>query len=231
MGRAGAYITAEGHREPIPDLGRMTGCMADAVRTLFFPSLGAGVVCCLLWRRLPNRDQHLGLLLVGAGLFVIPQFIVVAVGTVATQLLLHRQVVLAIWLSLIGAFAAWKLVRILEGRTLPDYQNYGRQRRIHSPIILGIIALSFGGFGLHMLWLSAEDLLLPHAVYQGQITRKWIQHGTRSAPQYYLGFDGRSVEVGRELYTRVREGEVVRVEITAASHTVISAYRVISPSY
>ena len=82
-----------------------------------------------------------------------------------------------------------------------------------------------------MLWLSAGDLLLPHPVYQGQITRKWIQHGTRSAPQYYLGFDGRSVEVGRDLYTRVRPGEVVGVEITAASHTVISSYRVTSPSY
>ncbi|HET9000548.1 MAG TPA: hypothetical protein VFP86_12955 [bacterium] len=204
--------------------------MADAVRILFFPSLGAGVVCCLLWRRLPDRDRHLGLLLVGAGLFVIPQFIVVAVGTVATELLLHRQVVLGIWLSLLGAFAAWKAVRILEGRPLPD--NYRSQRQLHnSPIILGIIALSFGGFGLNMLWLSAEDLLLPHAVYQGQITRKWIQHGTRSAPQYYFVVNGRSVEVGRDLYTRVRPGEVVRVEIAAGSHTVIGAYRVISPSY
>ena len=203
--------------------------MADAVRTLFFPSLGAGVVCCLLWRRVPNRDQHLGLLLVGAGLFAIPQFIVVAVGTVATGLLLHRQVVLAIWLSLIGTFAALKGVRILEGRPLSD--NYRSQRQIHSPIILGIIALSFGGFGLSMLWRSAEDLFLPHAVYQGQITRKWIQHGTRSAPQYYLVVNGRSVEVGRDLYTRLRPGEVVRVEIAAGSHTVIGAYRVISPSY
>ncbi len=204
--------------------------MADAVQTLFFPSLGAGVICCLLWRRLPDRDQHLGLLLVGAGLFAIPQFIIVAVGPAATGLLLHRQVVLAIWLSLIGAFAAWKAVRILEGRPLPDYQNYRSQRQLHSPIILGIIALTFGGFGLYMLWLSAEDLLLPHAVYQGQIVRKWISHGTRSAPQYYLVINGRSVEVGRDLYTRVRPGEVVRVEITAGSHTVVNAYRVIAPS-
>lgn len=203
--------------------------MADAVRILFFPSLGAGVVCCLLWRRLPDRDRHLSLLLVGAGLFAIPQFIVVAVGPVATGLLLYRQVVLAIWLSLIGAFAAWKAVRILEGRPLPD--TYRSQRQLHSPIILGIIALSFGGFGLHMLWLSAEDLVVPHAVYQGQITRKWIQHGTRSAPQYYLVVNGRSVEVGRDLYTRLRSGEVVRVEIAVGSHTVIGAYRVISPSY
>lgn len=205
--------------------------MADAVRILFFPALGAGVVCCMVWRRLPDRNQHLGLLLIGAGLFAIPQFTVVAVGTVATGLLLHRQVVLGIWLSLIGAFAAWKAVRILEGRPLPDYQSYRSQRRMNSPIILGVVALAFGGFGLYTLWLSAEDLLLPHTIYQGQITRKWIHHGTRSAPQYYLGVNGRTVEVGRDLYARLRPGEIVRVEITAGSHTVVSAYRVISPAY
>ena len=204
--------------------------MADAVRILFFPSLGAGVVCCLLWRRLRDRDQHLGLLLAGAGLFAIPQFIVVAVGTAATGLLLHRQVVLGIWLTLIGAFAGWKAARILEGRPLPESQSYRSQRRVHSPIVLIVVALAFGGFGMYMLWLSAEDFLLPHVVYQGQIARKWIGHGTRSAPQYYLVINGSSVEVGRDLYARLRSGDIVRVEITAGSRTVLSAYRVVSPS-
>jgi hypothetical protein len=205
--------------------------VADVVRVLFFPSLLAGVVCCLLWRRLPDRDQRLGLLLVGAGLFMIPQFIVVAVGTLATELLVYREVVLGIWLLLFGAFAAWKAVRNLEGRPIEDRAAYtsARSRRANNPIILSILALAFGGFGVEMVWLSGEDLLLPHVVFRGQVTRKWIQHGTRSAPQYYLGVNGRGVQVGRDLYARVGPGEAVRVEVTAGSHTVVSAYRVVSP--
>lgn len=207
--------------------------MADLVRVLFFPSLLIGVACCVLWRRLPDRNHRLALLLVGMGLFAIPQFFVVAVGTVATELLPYRQVVLGIWLSLFGLFAAWKAIRNLEGRPIEGRLAHtsARGRGANNPVILSLLALAFGGFGIYMLWLSAEDLLLPRAVYQGPITRKWIQHGTRSAPQYYLGIDGRDVQVGRDLFTRVRPGETLRVEVTAGSHTVVNAYRIIAPSY
>jgi hypothetical protein len=207
--------------------------VADLVRVLFFPSLLAGVACCMIWRRLPDRDNRLVLLLVGIGLFTIPQFFVVIVGTVATELLLYRQVVLGIWLSLFGLFAAWKTIRNLEGRPIEGRVAYtsARSRRANHPVILGLLALVFGGFGVYMLGLSAEDLVLPRVVYRGPITRKWIQHGTRSAPEYYLRVNGRSVQVGEDLFTRVRPGETVRVEVTAGSHTVVNAYRVVAPSY
>ena len=205
--------------------------MADLVRVLFFPSLLIGVACCLLWRRLPGRNNRLGLLLVGMGLFAIPQFFVVALGTMATQLLPYRQVVLGIWLSLFGLFAAWKTIRSLEGRPIEGRLAYtaARSRRANNPVILGLLALALGGLGAYLLWLSAEDLLLPHVVYQGPITRKWIEHGTRSAPQYYVRVSGRGVQVGRDLFTRVQPGETVRVEVAAGSHTVVNAYRIVSP--
>ena len=201
--------------------------MGEAVRALFFPALLTGVVCCVLWAHLPNRNGRLWLFLVGVGLFAVPQFVVVMVGTAATELILHRQVVLAIWLSGFGAFAAWRVVRILRGRPLPTY-NPARSQRINSPVILSIIALAFGGFGLYTAEVTAQDFLAPHLIYEGHITRKWVEHGTRSAPQFYVALDGQSVQVGQDLYRALRSGEVVRAEITGGSHTVLRVYRDVS---
>ena len=106
--------------------------MADVLRPLFFPALVAGIVCVLLWRRLPDRNRRVSLLLVGAGLFTVPQFLVVIVGTMATELVLYRQVVLAIWLTLFGLVAAWRVIRVLEGRPLP-----ARGKGPNSPLIIG----------------------------------------------------------------------------------------------
>jgi hypothetical protein len=86
-----------------------------------------------------------------------PQFIVVAVGTFAAELLVYREVVLGIWLLLFGAFAAWKTVRNLEGRPIEGRAAYtsARGRRVNNPVILSILALAFGGVGVYLVWLSA----------------------------------------------------------------------------
>jgi MFS family permease len=195
--------------------------VAEALRILFFPALLAGALCCIVWSRLANRDERLSFFLIGVGLFTLPQFAVVLLGTAATELVLYRQVVLAIWLTAFGAFAAWRAVRILEGRPLPT----ARSQRINSPIFLGIIALAFGGFGLYTAKVSAEDLFLPHAIFEGPVTRKWVQHGSRSAPEFYIMIGDRPVQVGQDLYRRLRPGEVVRAEVTAGSRTVVRVYR------
>jgi len=198
--------------------------VAEALRILFFPALLAGALCCIVWSRLANRDERLSLFLIGVGLFTLPQFAIVLLGTAATELVLYRQVVLAIWLTAFGAFAAWRAVRILEGHPLRTY-NPARSQRINSLIILGIIALAFGGFGLYTAKVSAEDLFLPHAIFEGPVTRKWVQHGSRSAPEFYIMIGDRPVQVGQDLYRRLRPGEVVRAEVTAGSRTVVRVYR------
>lgn len=210
----------------------MTRGMADALRTLFFPTLLAGVVCVVLWWCLPQRNRRMSLLLIGAGLFAIPQFLVVIVGPMATELLLYRQAVLAIWLILFGLFWAWPFVRVVQGRALP-VSRHGLGQKTNT-IILGslalVLGLVFGGLGVYVAWLSAEDLLLPRQVVEGPIIRKWVTRDRRSIPEYHLGLDGHSVRIGRDLYVRLRRGETVRLEVTAGTHTIVKADRAV-PAY
>ncbi|HEV2283898.1 MAG TPA: hypothetical protein VGX75_16055 [bacterium] len=200
--------------------------MADAVRALFFPVLLAGGVCILLWRRLRRQNRRAGwFLLLGVGLLAVPQFLVLIMGTMATALLLYREVVLAIWLLLFGLFWVWQVVRVVQGRSLPvSSRGLGRTA---NTVLLGlltlVLGLVFGGFGAYLAVLSAEDLFLPHQVLEGTITRKWVTRTTRSVPEYHLRLDGHSVRIGRDLYVRVRPGETVRLEVTAGSHAAAKA--------
>ncbi|HLY24526.1 MAG TPA: hypothetical protein VKT83_18825 [bacterium] len=201
--------------------------MVDAARALFFPALLAGAVCVLLWRRLRGRNRPAGLLSAGIGLLAVPQFLMLIMGTMATELLLYRQIVLATWLSAFGLFGVWQFLRAVQGRSIP-VSDRGLGRKMNT-VILGLLALVFGlvfgGFGLYLAALSAEDLLLPHQVFEGTIARKWVTRGTRGIPEYHLRLDGHSVRIGRDLYVRVRPGETVRLEVTAGSHTVAKADR------
>jgi hypothetical protein len=90
---------------------------------------------------------------------------------------------------------------------------------------MGVLTLVFGGFGVYMAVLSIEDLLLPHQIVEGVVTRKWVTHGSRSAPEFHLRLDDHNVQVGQDLYARVWPGERVRLEVTAGSHAVVKAYR------
>ena len=194
--------------------------MPDAVRVLFFPALLAGVICIGLWRRRPDRGRRQGLLLLGAALFALPQFLVVIAGLFATELALYRQAVLAIWLVLFGLVAAWPLIRASAGRPLSPASRFA----------LGLLALLFVGVGGHMALLSAEDLLLPHQIFEGTITGRWVNRAARSGPQYHIRVGGRSLRVARDMYMRVQSGETVRLEMTAGSHTVLRASPVV-PGY
>lgn len=196
--------------------------MADALQALFLPALLVGVVCILLWRYLPGHNRPVALLVFGAALFAIPQFLVVIVGTMATELLPYRQVVLAIWLTLAAVVAEWQVVRALAGRPFL-MSRYGERQRTAGPVIVGVLALAFGAVGLYLAVLSAEDLLLPHQILEGPISRKWVTQGRRSSPHYHLRLNSQNVEIGRDLYGRLRRGETVRLEVTSGSHTVVKA--------
>lgn len=205
--------------------------MADAARALFFAALLAGVVCVLLWRRLSRRNRPTGLLVIGIGLLAIPQFLVLIMGTMVTELLLYRQVVLAIWLMLFGLFGVWQFIRVVQGRAPVSRRGLGpKTNTVMLGLLVLVFGLVFGGFGAYLAALSAEDLLMSHQVFEGAITRKWVTSSRRSIPDYHLRLDGHSVLIGRDLYVRVRPGETVRLEVTAGSHTAAKADRV-GPGY
>lgn len=186
--------------------------MAAVIHQYFFPCIGAGIVLALVWRLVPPGLARTALQVIAGLLFFLPQLAVMYFGGRSVQLILHRNVVLALWLVAGGAFAVWQAARSGGGK---------RGGLVRSPLIVGTIGVVVGVGGLWLGSVVAKDIVLPRAVVEGVVTKMWVTVG-RGGPYWHIAVNGAPLNVTQDVYAMLRPGIRVRVRIGAASDTVLA---------
>jgi len=186
--------------------------MAAVVHQYFFLCIGAGMVLALAWRLVPPGLARTALQAIAALVFFLPQLAVMYFGGRSVQLILHRNVVLALWLVAGGAFAVWQAARAGGGK---------RGGLVRSPLIVGTIGVVVGVGGLWLGSVVAKDIVLPRAVVEGVVTKMWVTV-SRGGPYWHIAVNGAPLNVTQDVYAMLRPGIRVRVRIGAASDTVLA---------
>ena len=197
--------------------------MAEAVFLTFFPATIAGLGCAVAWRLVPKGPRRTALQVVGSLLFFVPQLAVMIFGGSSIHLVLHREAILALWFLGIAAVAAWHIARVLTGNAVPN-RRYKSQQIHRSPVIMGVVGVAFGIFGVSLGSAFIRDVLLPRVAIEGHVSKKWIYYG-RSGAHWYVSVDGRTFEVTRDVYTQLRQNDVIRAQVGAGSHAFLGVER------
>lgn len=192
--------------------------MAALIHQYFFPIVAAGVVLGVAWRFLPPGPAKTALQAIAAAVFFAPQLAVFVAGNYSVTLVLHRNVLMALWLMAGGALAVWQAAH--TSRAAPA-SAVAKRGLVRGPNLLGIAGLLVAVAGLWLGSIAVKDIVLPRGVVEGWVTRMWVTTWS-GGPYWHVAVNGARLNVTRDVYTMFRPGMRVRVQVGAGSATVLA---------
>jgi len=188
--------------------------MVALIQHSFFPLLAAGAVLGAASRIVPAGPARVVLQGIAAVVFFVPQIAVFVVGNFAVALVLHRGVLMALWLVAGGAITVWQARQTLAS-------SAAKRGLVRGPVLLGAAGAFVALAGLWLGSVVVRDIALPRGVVQGLVTKMWVTTWS-GGPYWHVAVNGAPLNVTRDVYTRLRPGMEVRVQVGAGSATVLA---------
>jgi hypothetical protein len=158
-------------------------------------------------------------------------------------LLLYQEALLSFWMLGIATLIAWRLWQRWNGRTGESlrlnrlsrwratqdevaFQSavqkaFQERQQNRSPVVLIVIVLLFGGFGIYLARTFILDAFAQRIVVQGTVQNLKYNHGTRAPRLSTIIIDGRAFNGTRDLHAQLQPGDRVRAEIGSGSHSIL----------
>jgi|SRR2546426_7949754 len=190
--------------------------MTALIQHAFFPLLAAGAVLGAASRIVPGGPARAVLQGIAAVVFFVPQIAVFVIGNFAVALVLHRNVLMALWLVAGGAITVWQAKHMLASTS-----TAAKRGLVRGPVLLGAAGVFVAAAGVWLGSIVVRDIVLPRGVVQGLVTNMWVTTWS-GGPYWHVAVNGAPLNVTRDVYTRFRPGMWVRVQVGAGSATVLA---------
>jgi hypothetical protein len=188
---------------------------------LFLPALLAGLGCAIAWRFVAPGRLRTNLQIAGSVLFFVPQPPVLLFLYQSMALLIYQEALFALWMLGIAALCLWHLTQRKERGQLRGVWKRRASSPQRRPIVLAIIGLAMGGFGLSFAWQFVADEFLPRIMVQGHVQALTRNYGSRTPRLWDIMIDGRTYKATHDIARLVTLGERIRAEVGAGSHAVL----------
>jgi hypothetical protein len=203
--------------------------------------MGCGMA--VAWRFVRPGPLRTTLQVTGSLLVLVPQLLIIFLLYQSIVLLLYQEALLSLWMVGVAVLATRHLWERWKGeRQMPSrWQRLSRRRetpkevafqagvqralrarqRRQNPVVLGIIALVMGGFGLYLGKVFLADAFYPRAVVEGRVEDLRYRPGGRAPRLFEIIISGQTFRATRDLHHQLRPGEYIRAEIGAGSHAIL----------
>ena len=217
--------------------------MANFLAIVFWPTLLLGLALAVAWRFVPTGRLRTNLQIIASLLVFVPQLLIIVLFYQSIALLLYQEALLSLWMLGIASLIAWRLWqrwngrkgessrlnRLSRWRATQDevaFQSavqsaFQERRQKRSPIVLIVIVLMFGGFGIYLGRTFILDAFAPRIVVQGTVQKLKYNRGSRAPRLSTIVIDGRAFNGTRDLHAQLRPGDQIRAEIGAGSHAIL----------
>jgi hypothetical protein len=202
-----------------------------------------GCGAAVAWRFVRPGLLRTTLQVTGSLLVLVPQLLIIFLLYQSIVLLLYQEALLSLWMVGVAVLAAWHLGERWkgEGQMPSRWQRLSRRKetpkevafqagvqhalrarqRRQNPVVLGIIALVMGGFGLYLGKVFLADAFYPRAVVEGRVENLRYRPGGRAPRLSEIIISGQTFRATGDLHHQLRPGEYIRAEIGAGSHAIL----------
>ncbi|SRR5712692_125980 len=217
--------------------------MANFLAIIFWPALLLGLALAVAWRFVRPGGLRTNLQIIASLLVFIPQLLILLFLYQSIALLLYQEALLSLWMLGVATLIAWRLWQRWSGRTGESlrlnrlsrwratedelaFQSvvqrgfHGRQQK-RSPLVLIVIVLLFGGFGIYLGRTFILDAFAPRMVVEGNVQSLKYNRGSRAPRLSTIVVDGYALSATRDLHTLLRSGDQIRAEVGAGSHAIL----------
>jgi hypothetical protein len=217
--------------------------MANFLAIIFWPALLLGLALAVAWRFIEAGRLRTNLQIIASLLVFIPQLLIILLLYQSITLLLYQEALLSLWMLGVAALTSWQLWQRWSGRTSASWplqrlsrwratdcevafetavqRTFQERRQRRSPLVLVLIMLLFGGFGIYLGRTFLLDAFAPRTVVWGMVQNLKYNRGTRAPRLSTIFIDGRAFNATRDLHGQLHLGDQIRAEIGAGSHSVL----------
>jgi len=225
--------------------------MANFLGIIFWPALLLGLALAVAWRFVPPGRLRTNLQIVASLLVFLPQLFIIFLLYQSIALLLYQEALLSLWMLGIATMIAWRLWqrwssesfreqagqtgdssrlnRLSRWRATEDevafqsvvQRRFQERQQKRNPLVLIVIVLLFGGFGIYLGRTFVLDAFAPRIVVQGTVRSLKYNRGSRAPRLSTIVIDGRAFNGTRDLHAQLRPGDQIRAEVGAGSHAIL----------
>lgn len=217
--------------------------MANFLAIIFWPALLLGLALAVAWRFVPPGRLRTNLQIIASLLVFIPQLFIIFLLYQSIALLLYQEALLSLWMLGVASLIIWRLWQRWSGRTgesLPVsrlsrwratehelafqsvvQRGFQERQQKRNPLVLIVIVLLFGGFGIYLGRTFLLDAFAPRVVVQGTVQSLKYNRGSRAPRLSTIVIDGQALSATRDLHTVLQAGDQIRAEVGAGSHAIV----------
>jgi len=217
--------------------------MANFLAIIFWPALLLGLALAVAWRFVQPGRLRTNLQIIASLLVFVPQLFIIFLLYQSIALLLYQEALLSLWMLGVATLIAWRLWqrwsgptggssplnRLSQWRATEDevafqsvvQRGFQERQQKRSPLVLIVIVLLFGGFGIYLARTFILDVFGPRAVVQGAVQSLKYNRGSRAPRLSTIIIGNTAFNATRDLHARIQPGDQIRAEIGAGSHSIL----------
>lgn len=217
--------------------------MANFLAIIFWPALLLGLALAVAWRFVQPGRLRTNLQIIASLLVFVPQLLILFLLYQSIALLLYQEALLSLWMLGVATLIAWRLWQRWSGRTgesLPVnrlsrwratedelafqsvvQRGFQERQQKRSSLVLIVIVLLFGGFGIYLGRTFILDAFAPRAVVQGTVQSLKYNRSSRAPRLSTIVIDGQAFNATRDLHEELQTGDQIRAEVGAGSHAIV----------
>jgi hypothetical protein len=221
--------------------------MADFLAITFWPALVIGLGLAVAWRFVQPGRLRTNLQIIASLLVFVPQLFIIFLLYQSIALLLYQEALLSLWMLGVATLIAsrlwqrWsggtgeppRLSRLSRWRATQDeiafqsavQSSFQQRQQNRNPLLLILIVLLFGGFGLYLARTFALDAFAPRILIEGTVQSLKYNRGTRAPRLSTIVIGGATFNATRDLHRLLHPGDQIRAQIGAGSYAILGFSR------
>jgi hypothetical protein len=217
--------------------------VANFLAVIFWPALVLGLALAVAWRFVSPGRLRTNLQIIASLLVFVPQLLIIFLLYQSITLLLYQEALLSLWMLGVATLIAWQLWKRWSGRTgePPRLNRLSRWRATEdevafqsamqsafrerqqkrNPLVLIVIVLLFGGFGIYLGDTFILDAFASRVVVRGTVQSLKYNRGSRAPRLSTVIIDGDAFNATRDMHSQLHSGDQIRAEIGVGSHAIL----------